>query len=230
VIRIITSGAFAAALEKVLPIYKYKHGMDYQLFYGSSFGEAHDSIPNRIKKGEYFDFFFLAEGALEKHIKLGVIDSKSKINLVNSKIGIAVKEGSRVFSTNTEDGFVNMLNECKSIAYAASASGIYLSNHVFPSISEHILAKSKKILSERVGNVIVRGDADVGFQQLSELLPIRGLHILGGLPPKFDKLFIFSSGLAVNSIYKNDYFQFIDTIRKDCDFKRMTEVTGVNLL
>jgi len=230
VIKIITSGAFAAALEKTLPIYKSKYGLNYQLFYGSSFGEAHDSIPNRIKKGETFDFFFLAEGALDNYIKNDYIDPKSKFNLINSRIGIAIKEGGRSYSVNKEDSFINMLIECSSIAYAASASGIYLSNYVFPQISSKILIKSKKILSERVGNVIKRGEAEVGFQQLSELLPIKGLKILGGLPKKYDKNFIFSSGCANASIFKTEYFRFINALIDNEEFKNIIEKTGVNLL
>lgn len=229
-IKIITSGAFAAALERALPIYKSKYGLNYQLFYGSSFGDAHDSIPNRIKKGEFFDFFFLAEGALESYIKNDYIDAKSKVNLVNSRIGIAIKEGGRSFSVNNEVSFVKMLTECKSIAYAASASGIYLSNEVFPLISSKILIKSKKILSERVGNIIMRGEAEVGFQQLSELLPIKGLKILGGLPKKYDKNFIFSSGCANASIHKPEYFEFINALINENEFKCVIEETGVKLL
>ena len=87
-------------------------------------------------------------------------------NLVNSRIGIAIKEDGRSFSVNNEVSFVKMLIECKSIAYAASASGIYLCNDVFPLISNKILIKSKKIMSERVGNIVLRGEAEVGFNSL----------------------------------------------------------------
>jgi molybdate transport system substrate-binding protein len=230
VIKIITSGAFAAALEKALPIYKSKYGLNYQLFYGSSFGEAHDSIPNRIKKGEFFDFFFLAEGALDNYIRNNYIDAKSKINLVNSRIGIAIKEDGRSFSVNNEVSFVKMLIECKSIAYAASASGIYLCNDVFPLISNKILIKSKKIMSERVGNIVLRGEAEVGFQQFSELLPIKGLKILGGLPNQYDKNFIFSAGCNDDTDYKAEYFKFIDVLTNSDEFKTVIEKTGVKLL
>ena len=79
-LKIITSGALAAALEKILPIFSKEYDISYSLSYGSSFGEAHDSIPSRIKNGENFDFYFLAEGALLKHAKEGIVDINSKVN------------------------------------------------------------------------------------------------------------------------------------------------------
>ena len=58
------------------------------------------------------------------------------------------------------------------------------------------MAKSCKILSERVGSVVARGEAEIGFQQLSELLPIEGIDIVGPLPSHLQRVTVFSAGLA----------------------------------
>ena len=231
-LKIITSGALAAALEKILPIFSKEYGISYSLNYGSSFGEADDSIPSRIKNGESFDFYFLAEGALLKHAKDGIVDINSKVNLVSSNIGVAVKDGGRSFKIDTLSSFKQALIDANSIAYAASASGIYLSETVFPSLfpeNGSIKAKSTKILSERVGNVLVRGEAEIGFQQLSELMPINGLSIIGKLPIEIRKSFIFSCAIGNNTLHIKEYDQFLGFIKQE-EIVKIINNTGVEIL
>ena len=91
--------------------------------------------------------------------------------------------------------------EAKSIAYSASASGTYLSEELFPKLdpSGQVMAKAKKIFSERVGTIVARGEAELGFQQVSELLPIEGLDFVGTLPEEVQRVTVFSAGLAAGS-------------------------------
>ena len=231
-LKIITSGALAAALEKILPIFSKEYCISYSLNYGSSFGEADDSITSRIRNGESFDFYFLAEGALLKHAKDGIVNINSKVNLVTSNIGVAVKDGGRSFKIDTLSSFKQALIDANSIAYAASASGIYLSETVFLSLfpeNGSIKAKSIKILSERVGNVLVRGEAEIGFQQLSELMPIKGLSIIGKLPIEIRKSFIFSCAIGTNTLHIREYDQFLSFIKQE-QIVKIINNTGVEIL
>lgn len=197
-LRIITSGAFAAALEKLLPIYRAHGGGPVELFYGSSLGEHVDSIPSRLARGEAFDVYFLAAAALERHMADGDIDPASRVDLVESHIGAAVRRQDEAPDIGTVEAFKETLLAAESVAHAASASGIYLSQEVFPrlGIAEEMRPKTAKILGERVGRVVARGDADLGFQQISELLPIEGIKIIGRLPPELRKPFIFCAGIG----------------------------------
>ena len=61
------------------------------------------------------------------------------------------------------------------------------------------MAKAKKIMSERVGAVVARGEAEIGFQQLSELLPIAGIDIVGPLPAELQRVTVFSAGIAAGA-------------------------------
>ena len=231
-LKIITSGAFAAALEKILPLFAQKSNITYELSYGSSFGEAKDSIPSRIKNNEHFDIYFLAEGAINRHHEEGILDIKTKYNIVSSEIGVAVKNGSKLYDISSLKSFKDILISAKSIGYAASASGIYLANTVFPKIfndPDVIFKKSKKILSERVGSVIFRGDIEIGFQQYSELLPIKGINIMGMLPKEIRKPFIFGSAMSNNSTSQPIYIKLIEFIKHD-DSKKYIENSGLKLL
>ena len=231
-LKIITSGAFAATLEKILPLFAKKNNITYELSYGSSFGEAKDSIPSRIRNNEDFDIYFLAEGAINKHHEEGILDIETKLNIVSSEIGIAVKNNSKLHDISSLKSFKETLISAKSIGYAASASGIYLANIVFPKIfnnSDAILKKSKKILSERVGSVVFRGEVEVGFQQYSELLPIKGIRIIGMLPKEIKKTFTFGSAMPMNSAVEPIYRKLIKYIKHD-DNKKFIENYGLKIL
>lgn len=84
------------------------------------------------------------------------------------------------------------------MAYSASASGVYLSTELFPKmgIAEQMDKTAKKIYSERVASVVARGEAELGFQQVSELLPIPGVDFIGELPPEAQKIVLFSAGIT----------------------------------
>ena len=88
----------------------------------------------------------------------------------------------------------------KSIAYSDSVSGVYVSTELFQRLGIADIIRSKCIkVDGMVGPVVARGDAEIGFQQLSELLPIAGIDIVGPIPPEAQKITIFSGGVAVNS-------------------------------
>jgi molybdate transport system substrate-binding protein len=90
------------------------------------------------------------------------------------------------------------LLQAKSIAYSAQVSGLYLANELFPrlGIADQLRPKSIRVERERVGAVVARGEADIGFQQISELLPIKGIDYVGPLPAEVQRITLFSGGVA----------------------------------
>ena len=164
-------------------------------------GNAPDSIPIRLERGEPADVVILASTALEELIKQGKVVPGSRVDLVRSSIGMAVRAGAPKPDISTVEALVRTLLQANSIAYSASASGIYLSTELFPrlGIADQIMAKSKRIESERVGTVVARGDAEIGFQQISELLPLQGIDYVGPLPPEVQKVTVFSAGVVVGA-------------------------------
>jgi molybdate transport system substrate-binding protein len=200
-LKAITSGAFAAALEKLLPLYREAGGGEVDLAFGSSLGAAHDSIPTRLAQGERFDVYFLARKALDGFIAEGFIRADSGIDLVESHIGAMVRREDPAPDISTVEAFREALLQARAVAHAASASGIYLSTEVFPAlgIAEEMKKTARTVYSERVGRVIARGEADLGFQQISEILPIAGVKVIGRLPKEFRRPFRFGAGIGANS-------------------------------
>jgi molybdate transport system substrate-binding protein len=199
-IQVITSGAFAEALKTLVPEYEKQSPNKVIISYGSSMGTAPDSIPSRLAKDEKFDILILASPSLESFIKSGAVQPGTRVDLVASVMGAVVKAGAPKPDISTMPGLKSALLNAKSVAYSASASGVYLSTELFPKmgISEQMDKTARKIYSERVASVVARGEAELGFQQVSELLPIPGVDFIGELPPEAQKTVLFSAGITSN--------------------------------
>ena len=213
-IQVITSGAFAAALAQLVPAYEKQSTHKVVVSNGASMGTAPDSIPSRLGRGEKFDILILARPALDGFADKGQVDPASRVDLAASTIGAAVRKGTPRPDISTVDALRKTLLAAKSIAYSASASGTYLSTELFPKlgVAEQLKDTAKKIYSERVGTVVARGDAELGFQQVSELLPIEGLEFLGEIPAEVQQTVFFSAGItkdAQNPEAARDLIRFL---------------------
>lgn len=200
-IKVMTSGAFTAAYLEVIPIFERQTGHKVTTAFGASTGNAPDSIPARLQRGEATDIIILSAPALEALTKEGKVIAGSRVDLARSSIGVAVKAGAPRPDISTVEALKRTLLAAKSIAYSASVSGTYLSTEMFQTlgIADQVLPKSKRIESERVGTVVARGDAELGFQQVSELLPIPGIDFVGTLPAEVQRVTVFSAGLATGA-------------------------------
>ena len=200
-IRVMTSGGFTAAYNQLTPEFERATKHKVATAYGASQGGAADSIPSRLGRGEPADIVILAAPALDELVKAGKVVPGSRVDLVRSAIGMSVKAGAPKPDISTVEALKKTLLEAKSIAYSASASGTYLANDLFPRLGiwDQIKHKAKRIESERVGTIVARGDAEIGFQQVSELLPIAGIDYVGPLPEGAQKVTVFSAGIATGS-------------------------------
>jgi molybdate transport system substrate-binding protein len=198
-VRVMTSGAFTAALVELAPA--FERATRHRIVVGATTSSGPDSIQNRLQRGEPVDVIIMADTALDGFIKNGTLVAASRVDLVRSAIGMAVRAGAPRPDVSSIDAFTRALLQAKSIAYSASVSGVYLSTELFQrlGIADQVLPKSRRIEGERVGTVVARGDAEVGFQQVSELLPVPGIELIGPLPPDVQRLTVFSAAIATSA-------------------------------
>jgi len=200
-IRVASSGGFAAAYRALAPGFEARTGHKLLAVWGPSMGETSGAIPKRLERGESIDVVIMVGDALDKLIAQGRVDDAGHRLLANSKIGVAVPAGSSRPDVTTVQGLKQALLNARSIAYSDSASGEYLSKVLFPrlGVAEQIKGKSRMIPAEPVAQVVARGEADLGFQQVSELLPIQGIDFVGEIPEETQQLTPFSAGVVASS-------------------------------
>ena len=150
----------------------------------------------RLKGGEVVDLVIMAAPAIDELTKAGKIVAGSSIPLAKSGVGIAVRAGAPRPDVGSVDALKRTLLAAKSIAYSTGPSGVYLTG-LFQrmGIADEIKSKVKQVQGEPIGAVIARGDAEIGFQQISELLPVKGIDFLGPLPAEIQQITVFSAGL-----------------------------------
>jgi molybdate transport system substrate-binding protein len=120
---------------------------------------------------------------------------------VRSQVGIAVRAGAPKPDISTVDALKRALLQAKSIAYSSSVSGVYVSTELFQrlGIAKEALAKGRRIDGEPVGAAIARGEAEIGFQQISELRPVAGVDVVGPLPADLQRITTFSAAVLTQS-------------------------------
>ena len=200
-IKVVTSGAFTAAYLELVPEFESATHSQLVTEFGPSMGTTHNAIPVRLERGEAIDVVIMAGPALANLIERGKVKADSRVDLVQSRIGMAVKAGAPKPDISTIDALKRTLLEAKSIAYSDSASGVYLSTELFPKlgIAEKIKDKTRKIEADPVGGGVAKGEVEIGFQQISELRPVKGIDIVGELPPGAQRVTVFAAGIPVTA-------------------------------
>src|SRR5579864_868902 len=133
-IKVVTSGAFTAAFVQLAPRYESETHNKLHTEFGPSMGVTHNAIPVRLERGEAIDVVIMAAPALDDLVKQGKVRPDSRVDLVQSKMAMAVKAGAPHPDISNLEAFRRTLLAAKSIAYSDSASGVYLSTVLFPKL------------------------------------------------------------------------------------------------
>jgi molybdate transport system substrate-binding protein len=200
-VRVMISGGLTAAYNALVPDFERLTGHKVITAYGPSMGTTVNAIPVRLARGEPADVLIMVGYALDDLARQGKVVADSRVDLVKSPIGIAVKAGAPKPDIGSADAVKHALLTARSVAYSDSASGVYVSTEMFQrlGIAEDMKGKARQIPAEPVAGVVARGDAEIGLQQISEMLPVQGVDIVGPLPPELQKITVFSAGVVTTS-------------------------------
>jgi molybdate transport system substrate-binding protein len=200
-VKVMISGGLTAAYKALIPEYERASGNTVVTAYGPSMGTTQNAIPVRLARGEPVDVLILVGYALGDLIKDGKAVADSRVDLVRSPIGVAVKTGAPKPDISSVDALKRTLLAARSVAYSDSASGVYVGTELFGrlGIAEEMKGKARMIPATPVGEIVAHGDAEIGFQQISELKPVEGIDIVGQLPADVQKITVFSAGVSTTS-------------------------------
>lgn len=201
-IHVMISSGFHGAYSELGPAFERATGNHLITTRGPSMGDSPEAIPARLSRGESADVVILDGGAADELGKRGLVQAGSKVELARSLIGMVVRQGAEKPDIGSVAALRNTLLAAKSIAYSDSGSGTYLSTILFEKlgVADQIAAKSRKVRGppsgEPVAAVVARGEAEIGFQQVAELIHVPGITFVSALPAEVQPMFSFAGALT----------------------------------
>jgi len=211
-IKVLCSNGFQAVLREVGPRYEQDTGNKLVIRYGLA-----AVLGKEIEDGESFDLAILAPPQIDGLIKAGKIAADSRIVLARSGIGVMVRTGAPKPDISTVDAFKHTLLAAKSIAFPPQGqSGIYLAGLIERlGLKEALKDKLMPIASGPLtGETVAKGEAEIGITPIGELLAVKGVTLVGPLPPGIQNYIVQIAGVsttAAQGAAARDVLKFLTT-------------------
>jgi molybdate transport system substrate-binding protein len=195
-LTVFASTAVAAALRDLAPQFERDSGNRLTVRYDTT-----NALKAEIDNGPVFDVAILTAAANEALTDSEKILPQASRAIARSGIGVVVRAGAPKPDIGTAEAFRAALLSAKSVAFTASgASGTYFEGLLQRlGIAESVNLKALRPQGGAVGELIARGEAELGVQQISELLPVAGIDYIGPLPPEYQSYTVFSAGLGARA-------------------------------
>jgi molybdate transport system substrate-binding protein len=191
-IKVIGSPGLREAYTDLLPGFEKATGHHAVTTWGGV-----NEIAKRVAGGEVADVVLLPAAQIDDLVKQGKLMPETRADVAKSGVGIAIREGAPKVDVSSGEALKRALLAAKSIAYSTGPSGVHMAE-VIRKFGIADAVKSKIVISPAdtpVGVMVARGDAEIGFQQVSELLRIKGIDYLGPLPPEVNEITVFSAAV-----------------------------------
>lgn len=212
-VRVMSSGTTAPAYLQLVPQFEAATNMK-AVTLALSTGVGAKNIPTRVRGGESVDVLFLSDTLMNDLIKEGHVVAASRVDIGRSAIGVGVRAGAKRPDISTVEALTRTFLEAKSIAISAQISGTYLANELFAKlgIAEKVMPKVRRVENEPVGNALVRGEAELGVQQISELRGVKGVDYVGPFPNAVQRVSTVSVGISTRAPNPKGARAFVDLV------------------
>jgi molybdate transport system substrate-binding protein len=201
-VRVMISAGFYGVYAELSPAFERATGHHLVTVRGPSIGDSPEAIPSRLARGEIADVVILDGASADELARRGFVQAGTKVLLARSFIGMAVRAGAAKPDIGSVEAFRKALLAAGSIAYSDSVSGTYLSTTLFSKlgVADQLAGKTQKVRGppsgEPVAAVVARGEAEIGFQQVSELMNVPGVTVVGTIPAELQPDVYFAGALT----------------------------------
>ena len=195
-IKVLSTQATEQAYRELAPQFEQASGHKVSTIFTGTL-----DVQKRIAAGESYDIILMAGPAIDDFIKAGKVVPGSRVDIARSGVGVAVKAGAPKPDIGSTEAVKKTLLAAKSIGYSTGPSGVYLTG-LFQrlGVADAIKGKLKQTpTGVFVGNIVASGEAEIGFQQVSELAHFPGVDFVGPLPADIQEIPVFSAGLQVGA-------------------------------
>lgn len=198
-IKVLTAGAFKQVLLALLPDFEKQTGHQVRVD-----NDTVGALAKRIEAGENFDLAILTPAAINTLADKGRLAVGSRKDLARVGIGVVVKEGAAKPDISTDEAFKKALLAAQSIAYidpaAGGSSGIYVARMLEKlGIADEMKSKSRLIPGGAVAEHIAKGEAELGIHQISEILPVKGVTLVGPLPANLQNYTVYAAAVSATA-------------------------------
>ena len=200
------------ALIELVPEFEHVSGHKVAITYAGG-----SELARRISGGTSGDLFIGPEEFSSPLIAEGKLAAGTRTAFARSSTGLAVRAGATKPDIGTPDNLKSALQAAKSVSYSAGASGIHFVKILEKlGIADSVAAKRVAPRpGELIGAVVARGDADIGVQQISELLPVAGIEILGPLPAELQQTIVYGVTAFPQLSQRDAARAFVDFLRSE---------------
>jgi molybdate transport system substrate-binding protein len=219
-ITVLSSNGVREAVTELVPQFEKATGHRVQVVWDGSL-----NIRKRIGSGEVADLVLMPAEDVEALIASGGLTAGSRVDLARSIIGVAVRLGLAKPDVSTSEKFKSVMLAAKSIVISSGPSGVYLLELLEKQgILGTLRPRIRQLASgQPVGEALARGEGDLGFQQVSELLHVRGITYVGPLPAEIQKVTIFAGGVpktARDAAVAREFLTFLRNPRNAAVLKK----------